>query len=266
MLQATKVAIAAARDSGKLLRVCFGRKDGNRVSYKSHQEPVSLVDFESNDIITRHINRAFPDHLILSEESPGANEALISNKPTWVIDPLDGTMNFISGVPLFAVAIAYVEHGVAKSGVIYDPIHDEMFVAERGKGATVNGKTMHVSNRDIVKGALLYAGRGYRNRDLERHGKIIFALEKSTSYFRRLGTAAIMLSYVASGRADALILTGNKPWDTMAGALLAEEAGGKISDYAGKRWTHRSEDIVVANPAIHKHIIAITSQIRATKS
>jgi len=262
--RAGKVAVAAAKEAGALLRSSFGHIARKDVSYKSDNGPVSLVDFASNDIIIRHISRAFPDHDILSEEGPGSDRANIRHgKKTWIVDPIDGTTNFISGVPLFAVAIALVERGVIKLGVIYDPIHDEMFVAEQGRGAWLNGKRIRVSGRDVVRGALLYAGRGYREKDLEKHGKIIYELERRTSYFRRLGTAAIMLAYVAAGRTEAVILTGNKPWDTVAGILLVREAGGRVSDYCGCRWTMKSEDVVATNANIHKHLVDITKKIKA---
>jgi len=263
--RAGKVAVSAAREAGAILRQSFGHTGRDGVKYKAHREPVSLVDFASNDLIIQRISKAFPTHDILSEENPGSATQPITSRPTWVIDPLDGTTNFISGVPLFAVAIALVERGVPRVGVIYDPIHDELFVAERGKGAWLNGKRMHVSKRDVVRGALLYAGRGYRDHDLEKHGKIIYELERRTSYFRRLGTAAIMLAYVAAGRTEAVILTGNKPWDTLAGIILVREAGGAVTDYCGCHWTIKSEDVVATNKSIHKHLVNITKRIKAAK-
>lgn len=263
MRKTTLVAASAAREAGRILRQAFEKKGGYGVKYKEHQEPVSLVDFASNDLIIQKLSKAFPTHAILSEEGDRSSEAVIGNTPTWVLDPLDGTTNFINGIPLFAVAIALVENRKPTIGIIYDPVHDELFVAERGGGAFLNGKRLHVTNRDVIRGALMYAGRGYRNRDLVKHGKIIYALEKRTSYFRRLGTAALMLAYVAAGRADSVILTGNKPWDTIAGILLVEEAGGKVTDYCGTKWNLKSGDVVATNKAIHKHLVSITCKIKA---
>ena len=251
------IAIKAAQEAGALLKKTFKQK-GNTVSYKTNNEPVSLVDYACNDIVLRHINRAFPKYAILSEESHGALQAEISNEPTWIIDPLDGTSNFIAGIPLFAVAIALVKKQKPVVGVIYDPIHDELFSAQLGMGTKMNNKKIAVSNRDITKGAMLFAGRGYKNRDKVRHGKIIYALEKQTTYFRRLGSAAIMLSSVAAGRADSVILTGNKPWDTVGGALLIKEAGGKVTDYCGKKWNLKSPDLVATNGHIHTQLTSIT--------
>ena len=253
------VATAAAREAGKILMAAYsGGRESLDVKYKIFLEPVTLADNASNDAILRRISKAFPSDDIVSEEGNGADT--IGTKPVWVIDPLDGTTNFINHIPLFAVAIARMENGVPTVAVIYDPVHDEMFAAEKGKGATLNGKPIRTTTRDVTRGALLIAGRGYRDYDRIRHGRIIFALERKTPYFRRLGSAAIMLSSVAAGRADALILTGNKPWDTVAGSLLVEEAGGKVTDYCGKKWTHKSADMLITNGPIHPQLLTVTKK------
>lgn len=257
--RALNVAVAAAREAGKILMAAYeGPRKHLDVRYKKYQEPVTLADHASNDAILRRIAKVFPKDDILSEESNGAET--IGNKPVWIIDPLDGTTNFIGRIPLFAVVIARMENGVPTLGVIYDPVHDELFAAERGSGTRLNGKPVRTSTRDVTGGAMLFAGRGYRDRDRVRHGKIIYALERQTPYFRRLGSAAVMLMNVAAGRADAVILTGNKPWDTVAGVLLVEEAGGKVTDYLGRKWTHKSEDLVASNGPIHGGIVDITKK------
>lgn len=261
-VSALKIAVAAAREAGKILMDAYdGTAASLDVHYKKYREPVSIVDLASNDAIIRRLSKAFPLDDILSEESKGLEAPMLGGKgATWIIDPLDGTTNFISHIPLFAVMIARVEDGIPTVGVIYDPLHGEMFTAEKGKGAKLNGRSIHVSNRDVTRGAMLFAGRGYRDRDRVRHGQIIYALERQTPYFRRLGSAAHMLADVACGRADAVILTGNKPWDTVAGTLLVEEAGGKVTDYCGRHWTVKSEDLVAANASIYKKIVAITKK------
>lgn len=256
--------MVAAKEAGELLKRSFEAKGGYGVKYKEHKEPVSMVDYASNDLLIRHISRNFPSHIILSEESDHASETKIDDQPTWVIDPLDGTSNFIAGIPIFGLTIAFVENREIKLGIIYDPMHDEMFVAEKGKGAWLNGKRIHVSTRDVIRGAMLFAGRGYRTQDHRRHGKIIYALEKATTYFRRLGCASVMLASVAAGRADSVILTGNKPWDTFAGILLVKEAGGRVTDYCGKKWTLTSPDLTATNGSIHQKIIKVTQIVNGT--
>ena len=250
------LAIDAAKEAGAYLLSVFGSSQD--VHYKSDSSPVTEADITSSRIINDRLTAAFPDHVILCEESPDALTSEVGSEPTWIIDPLDGTSNFVAGIPLFAVVIAFVNEGRTRIGVMYDPLHDDLFVAETGKGASLNGQPMHVSKREQVRGAMLFAGRGYRERDRERHGQIIYALEQQTTYFRRLGSAAIMLASVAAGRADSVILTGNKPWDVVAGALLIQEAGGYVTDYCGESWTLESEDLVATNGSIHDQIIDIT--------
>jgi len=252
----------AARDAGAILRRHF-HKTGNRVSYKPQQGgPVSDVDLASNRLILRRLADAFPDDHLLSEESDRA-PLEIGDGATWIIDPLDGTTNYINGIPLFAVAIARVRKGIPELAVIYDPIHDEMFTAEKGKGMRLNGKRTRVSRRGVAHGALFLAGRGYRNRDRVTHRNIVTALELSMPYFRRLGSAAIMLAMVAAGRADGVILTGDKPWDTAAGILLVREAGGKVTTYDGKPWLITSDDLVASNRVIHAKIVGTIAEVRA---
>jgi myo-inositol-1(or 4)-monophosphatase len=259
------VAMTAAKRAGGILMDAYG---GSRtslgVTQKAHGEQVCLADLASNDAIVREISRAFPSDGVLSEESDGVDAAPPARgRSLWIIDPLDGTANYVNHIPLFAIAIARVVDGVARVAVIYDPLHDELFAAERGKGARLNGKAIRVSDCDVTRGAMLFAGRGYRDHDRARHGKIIYSLERRTPYFRRLGSAAHMLSAVACGRADTAILTGSRPWDTVAGTLLVREAGGKVTDYHGRRWTPESDDLVASNGHIHGEIVNITKSARS---
>lgn len=254
-----EVAVQIARETGTLLRERFGKS--NHVEVKEDNSLVSEADMVAHNYIVDAISHVFPEHEIFSEEQPGALHTSITNKPTWVIDPLDGTSNFLAHIPLFAVAIALVTEGKTKVGVIYDPIHNELFAAETEKGATLNGERIFVSKKDVPRGAMLFAGRGYKEKHRLRHASIISVMEQQTTYFRRLGTATIMLAYVAAGRADAVILTGNNPWDTIAGALLVKEARGEISDYTGGEWTPQSRDLVATNGIMHDKLVSITSTI-----
>jgi myo-inositol-1(or 4)-monophosphatase len=247
----------AIKQAGTYLREHFGQTPKN-IRKKDDSSPVTEFDLESNRIITEVIRESFPDHLILSEEDPGASTKQLTDAPTWIIDPLDGTSNYMAQIPLFAVAVAFIENKETIIGIIYDPLHDDLFVAVKGKGATLNGKPLLVSSHNSTRKAMLFAGRGYKERDRIRHGQIIFELEKQTSYFRRLGSAAIMLSSVAAGRADSVILTGNQAWDLAAGALLIQEAGGVVTEYCGQPWGIGSEDLVGTNGVIHDQLIAIT--------
>jgi myo-inositol-1(or 4)-monophosphatase len=260
-----EIAIQSALRAGEYLRRNF-RNQQNTVKHKEDGSPVTECDLVSHQMINDCLQKAFPNHIIFSEESHGALLSSITKEPTWVIDPLDGTSNFIADIPLFAITIALVVNDETRIGLIYDPLHEDLFVATRGGGSVLNKQQIHVSNREVTKMGMLFAGRGYKKRDRDRHGQIILSLEKETTYFRRLGCAAIMLSCVAAGRADSVILTGNKPWDTVAGALLIEEAGGKVTDYCGNPWTYKSEDLLATNGIIHDSLIAMTCPVENNKS
>lgn len=253
-----ETAISASKKAGEYILSFFG--SSQNVRFKSDNSPVTDADIGSSKLIKKIISEAFPSHTLLCEEAPDALTRKVGLEPTWIVDPLDGTSNFIAHIPLFAVVIAYVVEGRTQIGVIFDPLHNDLFVAQTGKGTTLNGQPVRVSTKHNVRGAMLFAGRGYRDRDHERHGKIIYALERQTTYFRRLGAASIMLSSVACGRADSVILTGSNPWDVAAGALLIQEAGGLVTDYCGKPWTLDSEDLVAGNSLIHDELVGITSK------
>jgi len=259
--QELEIAITIARQAGTLLRDQFRKTTDIRLKEDGSQ--VSDADILSHDFIIGKLSAAFPHCVILSEESPNALQTLISEKPTWIIDPLDATSNFLCGIPLFAVSIAFVENKKTVLGVIYDPVHDELFAAQKGAGATLNGHPIHVSQKALSRAAMLFAGRGHKEKDRGRHADMIAVLERQTTYFRRIGCATLMLAYVAAGRADGVILTGNDPWDLMAGTLLIEEAGGQTSDYRGQVWAPTSEDLVATNGVIHQKISEITRVLQS---
>ena len=252
-------AIEAAKKGGAVLMRHYG--EDLRIRFKEDSSKVTEVDMESNEQVLSILSTRFPDFAILSEENPGALDQAIDDRPTWVIDPLDGTSNYVSGIPLFGTAIALVEKKEVVLSVFFDPVHNELFVAEKGKGATLNNKPIHVSDRQVTRGGMLFAGRGYHKEDRERHAGIISQLEKETTYFRRLGSASIMLSMVAAGRSDCVILTGAKsPWDTLPGSLLVREAGGVITDYCGNPWTYTSNDMAATNGNIHDQLVTMTKE------
>ncbi|MBU0646471.1 inositol monophosphatase [Patescibacteria group bacterium] len=259
------IAISVANEAGEILRSAFKSKHANNITYKKHNEPVSEVDLASNKIIIERLKSAFPNYSILSEEMENSDNFEMSDQLTWVIDPLDGTSNFTRGIPLFAITIALIKDKEPVLGLIYDPIQDELFLAEAGKGTTLNGEKIMVSDRDMHGRRMLMAGRAHDNESVIRHGQILYALEKTTSYFRRLGSAAIMLTTVACGRTEGVILTGAKSWDTAAGALLVKEAGGGITDYCGHPWNVCCRDLVASNGHIHEEIIKATETIEAAE-
>jgi myo-inositol-1(or 4)-monophosphatase len=252
------MAIEAARQAGVLLKNSFFSKKNRNVKWKIKHEPVTDIDEMSNELILNLLILNFPDHLILSEELERIE--LEDDKYIWIIDPLDGTNNFIARIPCFAVSIALCRGSEILLAVTYDPLNDEMFVAEKGHGSTLNGELIKVSDRTLIERGMLLAGRGYTEEEKDRHRKIIYELEMRTTWFRRLGSAALMLAYVAAGRADATLLTGDKPWDTAAGVLLVREAGGFVTDYCGEKWSITGDDTVATNGIIHKELVGVTKK------
>jgi myo-inositol-1(or 4)-monophosphatase len=256
LIQVTKESMYSA---GDILRQCFGKKQ--KISYKKDSSKVTEVDLICNRVIIERIKKDFPDHVIFTEESDGALTQTITQEPTWIIDPLDGTSNFISGIPLFGTMLAYVENETPIISAIYDPLHDELFLATKDHGATLNDEPMRVSKTSVTRGAMMLAGRGVKQADRDFHANIIKILERETTYFRRLGSAAFMLSSVAAGKADAVVLTAGRLWDVLPGAFLIEQAGGTITDFFGNPWNVHSHDLVGTNGLIHDQIIRITDPL-----
>ncbi len=257
--QLIAIAREALLSAGEVLRENFRKKQ--KVFYKKDSSKVTEIDYVCNDLIIARIKKDFSDHVIFTEESEGALEQTITKDPTWVIDPLDGTSNFVSGIPIFATMLCYVENEEPIMSAIYDPIHNDFLMAYKGEGAVLNGQPIHVSETLVTRGAMMFAGRGYKQFERTRHSEIIKSLEQETTYFRRLGSAAIMLASVADAKADAVILTCGRLWDVVPGALLIQEAGGTITDFHGKPWNVHSHDLVGSNGKLHDQLIAITSPL-----
>jgi len=253
------VAKESLYGAGEILRQNFRKKQ--KVMYKKDSSKVTDIDYACNDLIVGRIKQSFPDHVIFTEESEFALEQTMTHDPTWVIDPLDGTSNFISGIPIFGTMLCYVENEEPIMSAIYDPIHDDFLLAYKGEGATINGKPAGVSKTLVTRGAMMFAGRGYKQFERKRHSEIIMALEQETTYFRRLGSAAIMLASVANAQADAVILTCGRLWDILPGAFLVQEAGGVVTDFSGNPWNIHSHDLVASNGMIHNQLIAITNPL-----
>lgn len=253
------IALQIVKKAGEYLRSHFGTVN-IQTQEKQDFSVVTEFDLTSSEMIVSGLKQAFPDYRILSEEDDNAEKFVMDDQPTWILDPLDGTSNFVAGLPLFGIALALVIKKEPVIGIIYDPVRDDMFYAEKGRGTKINGRKITVSKHKTLKKAMLLAGRGHREKDRIRHGKIIFELEKITPYFRRFGSAAVMLSSVAAGRADAVILTGSQAWDLAAGALLVQEAGGKVTEYCGKPWKIGSVDLVATNGVLHDQLINITKE------
>lgn len=252
---AREIAIRAALDAGAVLRGRLGQT--REVAYKGLIDLVTDADRASEELISSRIRGAFPDHEFLGEEGTrGAERADFG----WVVDPLDGTTNYAHAYPHFAVSIALEQHGQAVLGVVYDPMRDELFVAERGGGATLNGAPIHATMEDELLRSLLATGFPYDPNTRAEALAVWNALMDACQGVRRDGAAALNLSWVACGRLDGFYERNLKPWDMAAGALIVEEAGGTVSDYAGGPFDLYGIEVVAAGPGLHGPLRSVVQQ------
>lgn len=248
-------AIETARDAGRVLLEKFGRIES--VTKKGDINLVTEADLASEALIVERIKSHFPRHAILAEE---AGNAVITGEDgghKWIIDPLDGTTNYAHGYPCFCVTIALEHEGEIVLGVTYDPTRDELFTAEKGRGATLNGKPIRVSRTDELGNALLVTGFPYDIKHREKFARHLTEFLLTSRGVRRDGSAAIDLAYVACGRFDGFWEEGLNPWDVAAGKLLIEEAGGTVSYYDGSPFSIYTPPIVASNGTIHAEMLAV---------
>jgi myo-inositol-1(or 4)-monophosphatase len=227
---AVNLMVKAARQAGQILLRHASRLDGLKVVEKARQDYASEVDSLAEAEIIRELKRAHPDYAFLGEES-GAKG---SGRYTWVIDPLDGTSNYLRGIPHYCVSIALTDRGEPQAGVIYDPLRNEIFTCAKGGGAYLNERRIRVAQRAELEGSLLITGFPPRERSRIRpHLAALESLMEQAEDVRRTGSAALDLAYAACGRVDGYFEAGLKPWDIAAGVLLVREAGGKVCDFRG---------------------------------
>ncbi len=247
-------AIETARDAGQLLLEKFGRKIN--IMKKGDINLVTEADLASEHLIIERIKSYYPKHSILAEES---GEAVMGGENTWkwIIDPLDGTTNFAHGYPCFCVTLALEHDGEIVIGVTFDPTRNELFAAERGKGASLNNKPIRVSEAEDLGNALLVTGFPYDFRerpDFSRHFSEFLLRSRGV---RRDGSAAIDLAYVACGRFDGFWEDGLNPWDVAAGVLLIEEAGGQVTYYDGSPYSIYEPPICASNGLLHSQMLDV---------
>lgn len=252
------VAVAAAQQAGKLIADAY--RTDFRVDYKQGATTnlVTEVDRRSEAAIIEALSKAFPDHRILAEEGGEGSQKESSYK--WIVDPLDGTTNFAHGFPAFCVSIGLEVEGRVALGVVYDPLRQELFEAEAGKGAFLNGERLRVSRAAALDKALLVTGFAYdqegRRSNLDHFSR--FAMRAQG--IRRTGSAAIDLCYVASGRIDGFWELKLFPWDVAAGSLIVAEAGGRVTDFAGHPYSIYSDKILASNGLVHEAMIAVLAE------
>ncbi len=243
------IAIRAARIAGDLIQRSAEAVDRLTIDKKSKNDFVTEVDRTAEQEIIKVILDAYPDHSILAEES-GEHKG---NDYVWVIDPLDGTTNFLHGYPQYAVSIALINKGKIEIGVVYDPLRDELFTAEKGGGATLNNRRIRVTKQTNINQALLGTGFPFKYPQHYDNYLLMFKeLMANTAGIRRAGSAALDLAYLAAGRLDGFWEIGLKPWDMAAGILLVQEAGGVVTDFSFNEHYLKSGNIIIGNPKMHQ--------------
>ncbi len=249
------VAGKAALAAGQLLKKLYANP--HQIQYKGAIDLVTEADVASEKCILEILQKDFPGVAILAEESQAVYDS-IPLEPVWIIDPLDGTTNFAHSFPWFAVSIAYAVNGRAQVGVIYAPMLDELFCACAGHGAWLNGRKIMASDAEEISRSLLATGFPYNIR--QSSGQVVAQLEKvlvRCQGVRRAGAAALDLAYVACGRLDGFWEINLKPWDTAAGQVLVEEAGGKLSDFAGNTFSPFIPELAASNTLIHDEFLKL---------
>jgi myo-inositol-1(or 4)-monophosphatase len=244
-----------ARGAGDILKHYAARE--KQVEFKGRANLVTIADKESEAFIIRGIHECYPSHSILAEES-GTAQSGDNMKVRWVIDPLDGTTNFAHQYPFYCVSIAVEENGIVTCGAVYDPCRDELFTAERGEGAFLNGEPLQVSDVDKLSDALLLTGFPY---DFREHIEIPLGLFREflmeSQAVRRGGSAALDLCHMAAGRCDGFWELKLQPWDTAAGSVIAEESGARITDFFNGPYAIYRKEILASNGRIHEEMLAV---------
>lgn len=244
--------IELALAAGDILRDGYGQD--HQVHYKGLIDLVTEVDHRSENMLLERIQAAYPQDTIVTEER-GRFEG--ANGRSWIIDPLDGTVNFAHGIPIFAVSIAYAVDRQVTLGVVYDPLRDECFSAERGKGAWLNGQSISPSRESSLQKALLVTGFSYNPEIRDRNLPLFVHLVKRAQAVRRLGSAALDMSYVACGRLEGYWELQLESWDIAAAALIAQESGAIITDMdGGPDFMRTPHSVIAANPALHTALLA----------
>jgi myo-inositol-1(or 4)-monophosphatase len=246
------IAIKAARRAGDLIVRSMSRLDSIKIDSKGRNDFVTDVDRKAEAEIIATVRRSHPDHAFLGEESGRSG----NGETVWIIDPLDGTTNFLHGFPQFSVSIGIEHKGRLQHAVVYDPLRQELFTASRGDGAQLEGKKMRVSTQRTLEGSLLGTGLPFRMQDghIDEYLAMLKVLMSTAAGIRRPGSAALDLAYVAAGRLDGFWEFGLSPWDTAAGTLLIQEAGGRVGTPAGDEYA-LGKNIVAGNPKVYEGLL-----------
>ena len=251
------VAIKAARAAGAIINRAALDVESVRVSLKQSNDFVTEVDQASENAIIETLLTAYPDHGILAEES-GSTRGNPDSEAVWIIDPLDGTTNFIHGFPVYCVSIALQVKGRLEQAVVYDPTRNDLFTATRGRGAFMNERRIRVGKRTRLQECLLSTGFPFRPEDdFNTYLRLMGDMMQRTAGLRRPGAAALDLAYVAAGFSDGFFELGLQPWDMAAGALLITEAGGLVGNFTGEADFLQHRECLAGNPRIYAQMVAV---------
>jgi len=255
-------AVKAARKAGAIINRASLDIDRVRISRKDRNDFVTEVDEACERVIIETLTQAYPSHGFLGEESglTGASASSKASEYVWVIDPLDGTTNFIHGMPVYCVSIGLLHKGQVTQAVVYDPSRDELFLASKGKGAFLNDRRIRVSKQDRLEGALVGTGFPFkRQAQIDLYLSMFKEISEKAAGLRRPGAAAIDLAYVAAGRYDAFFEMGLMPWDAAAGSLLITEAGGFVGNFKGESDYLFAENILAGTPKVFAQMVGVLS-------
>ncbi|MDY0745694.1 inositol monophosphatase family protein [Paucibacter sp. R3-3] len=251
------IAVKAARAAGAIINRASLDLDALKVNTKAPNDFVTEVDHAAEQAIIETLLGAYPDHGILAEET-GRTHGAKHSEFIWIIDPLDGTTNFIHGLPMYCVSIALTHRGVVQQAVVYDPTRNDLFYATKGRGAFLNDKRLRVSKRTRLSDSLVGTGFPYRRGDNpKRYLKMFEAVMTEVAGVRRPGAAALDLCYVAAGYYDAFFETGLQPWDVAAGSLIITEAGGLIGNFTGESDFLHQREVLAGSPKIYGQMVPI---------
>jgi myo-inositol-1(or 4)-monophosphatase len=256
-------AVKAARRAGNIITRGARDLDLLTVKTKGPKDFVSEIDHAAEAAIVETLHAAYPDHAILAEEGT-ARDRNRDAENVWIIDPLDGTTNFLHGFPQYCVSIALAHKGVVTQGVIYDPVRNDLFTATRGRGAFLNDRRMRVSRRTHLRDCLIGTGFPFRDGSfLDTYLQMMRAMIQQTAGLRRPGAAALDLAYVAAGFYDGFFEIGLNPWDVAAGSLLVLEAGGLIGDLSGEGDYLHGGQVIAATPKIFAQMVNVLAPFRS---
>jgi myo-inositol-1(or 4)-monophosphatase len=248
------IAVRAARRAGEVIVRSMNRLESLTITSKGRNDFVSEVDHAAEQEIIGVIRHYYPSHAFLAEESGRTGD----NDTVWIIDPLDGTTNYLHGFPVFAVSIACEQKGRLEHAVVYDPLRQELFTATRGAGSHLDNRRMHVSKQRTLEGSLIATGFPYRanTRYMDSYLAMLKAVMQNTAGVRRPGAAALDMAYVAAGRVDAFWEIGLSPWDTAAGTLLIQEAGGRIGTLTGGEY-RQGGNVLAGTPKVYTALLEL---------